>query len=121
MWYVNTPKALPSITTINRFVEDNRTAVEEGEFDFKDLPMYFEKINLAKIIWIAEDHTRVKSKIEYNSKINKVVGFVLRLENRIPIKDKFVATSAKKIKYFFNSGVKSNYAYVITVQEKDNY
>lgn len=114
--YANMPKALPSITTLNRFVADNRTAIEEGEFDFKGLSMYLEKINLERIIWIAEDATRVKSKIEYNSNTNKVVGFVLPLENGIPIKDKFVATSAKKIKYFFNSGVKSHYAYVITAQ-----
>ena len=114
--YANLPKSLPSITTLNRYLTNNREPIEEGEFDFEGLAQFLDSRNLPKIIWVAEDGTRVNSKIEYNERANKVVGFVLPLKNGVPSCDKYIASSAKKIQNFFETSARSNYAYVITAQ-----
>lgn len=114
--HANLGNSLPSISTLNRFLATNRQSLEEGEIDFEGLLGYLTKINLPKIVWIAEDATRVTSKIEYNSKSNKVVGFTLPLKNGVPVTDKYIASSAEKTEEFFKSCVKSHYAYVITAQ-----
>lgn len=57
--------------------------------------------NASKVIWIAEDATRITGKIEYDSRLNKVLGFVLPLKNGLPDQNKYVATSTKAIQIFF--------------------
>lgn len=107
---------MPSISTLNRFLITHRKPAEEEEIDFQGLADYLEKRKLPKIVWIAEDATRITSKIEYSANSNKVVGFVLPLEHGVSVRNKYIASSVGKIQSFFDSGVKSNYAYVITAQ-----
>lgn len=61
-------------------------------------------------IWVIEDATRVTGKIEYDEFSNKLVGFVLPLENGYPQINTYLAIDS------FTSGVKANYAYVIMAQ-----
>lgn len=114
--HANLRNALPSISTINRFIEKSRTKTEEADFDFDGLLQFLEERNLPKIVCISEDGTRITGKIEYDSKSNKVVGFVLPLNNGLPQRDTFVATSEVAIRSFFENYQKSNYAYVILAQ-----
>jgi len=71
---------LPSISTLNRYLYNKRRYIEEGEIDFNGLVQHLKERNASKIIWIAEDATRITGKIEYNSRSNKVLGFVLPLK-----------------------------------------
>nr|CAI5842637.1 unnamed protein product [Callosobruchus analis] len=91
--HANLSHALPSITTLNRFLTSTKNPIQEGEVDFQGLAEYLDKRNLPKFIWITEDATRVNSKVEYDINSNKVMGFS-----------------------FFKINSKSNYAYVITAQ-----
>lgn len=70
----------------------------------------------SKFIWIAEDATRITGKIEYDSRSNKVLGFVLPLKNGLPDQNKYIATSAEAIQNIFKIGNKATYAYVIMAQ-----
>jgi len=80
--------------------------------DFKQV-QYLKERNASKVIWIAEDATRITGKIEYDSRSNKVFGFVLPFKNGLPDQKKYVATSAEAIQNFFEIGTKATYAYVI--------
>ncbi|XP_044760486.1 uncharacterized protein LOC123317922 [Coccinella septempunctata] len=75
-----------------------------------------EQRNLPKVLWISEDATRVTSKIEYDPRTNKLVGFTMPLVDGIPARDTFLATSAKAIQDHFENAIRSNYAYVIMAQ-----
>ncbi|KAK4873812.1 hypothetical protein RN001_013172 [Aquatica leii] len=72
--------------------------------------------NLPKVLWISEDATRVSSKVKYDSKTNKLIGFTMPLVNGMPVTDSFLATSAKRIQDYFQNGIRSNYAYVVMAQ-----
>jgi len=63
---------------------NKRRYIEESEIDFNDLVHHLKKRNASKIIWIAENATRITGKIEYDSWSNKVLGFVLSLKNGLP-------------------------------------
>lgn len=107
---------LPSISCLNKFVKKTSRKIEEGVFDYDGLKEFLEERNLPKVIWISEDATRVTGKIEYDVKTNKLIGFVLPIVNGLPVTNTFLATSAKAICDYFESSVKSNYAYVIMAQ-----
>lgn len=114
--YANLTNCLPSITTINRFLSETRIRIREGEFDFEGLASFLDKKRLPRVIWVSEDATRINGKIEYDSKSNEIVGFVLPLKNGVPVRQTFVATTADKIKECFQNNTKSSYAYVIVAQ-----
>jgi len=64
--------------------------------------------------------TRITGKIEYDTKSNKVIGFVLLFENGCPLYNSFPETSAKTIAEYFQTGIRANYAYVIMAQSLDD-
>lgn len=108
--------ALPSISTLFRYLDNTQNKVAEGNFRFEELRVFLIKRNLPPKIWVSEDATRITGKIEYDHKFNNVIGFVLPLNNGCPQSDSYPATSAKAIVEYFNSGVRANYAYVIMAQ-----
>lgn len=112
----NLKNCLPSISTLNRFVDNKQKRLEEGSFDFEGLRDFLEMKNLPKVIWISEDGTRVNGRIEYDSICNKIVGFVLPLAKGLPQSNRFIASSSSVIQEYFQEGVKSSYAYVIVAQ-----
>jgi len=91
---------LPSISTLNRYLYNKRQYIEEREIDVNGLVQHLKERNASKIIWIAEDATRITGKIEYDSRSNKVLGFVLPLKNGLPDQNKYVATSAEEYTKF---------------------
>ncbi|KAF0688873.1 Uncharacterized protein FWK35_00037959, partial [Aphis craccivora] len=116
----NMNDALPSISTLFRFLDNTQNNVTEGCFRFEELRVFLIKRNLPPKIWISEDATSITGKIEYDAKSNKVIGFVLPLENGCPLYDSFPATSAKRITEYFHTGIRANYAYVIMAQSLDD-
>jgi len=102
---------LPSISILNRYLYNKRRYIEEGEIDFNGLMQHLKERNASKIIWIAEDVTRITEKIKYDSRLNKVLGLVLPLKNGLLNQNKYVATSAEAIQNFFKTGNKVAYAY----------
>ncbi|KAL0100589.1 hypothetical protein PUN28_019732 [Cardiocondyla obscurior] len=100
----NLPNALPSISTLNRYSYNRRKYTEEGKMDFEGLVQHLKERNASKVIWIAEDATRITGKIEYDSRSNKILGFVLPLKNGLPDKKKYIATSAEAIQNCFKIG-----------------
>lgn len=119
--YCNMKNVLPSITTIFRHIDQTQDKIIEGNFRFKELRIFLVKRNLPLQIWISEDATRITGKIEYDEYTNKLVGFVLPLENRCPQTDTYyIATSAKAMINYYNTSTKANYAYVIMAQSIDD-
>lgn len=115
--YSNLPKILPSLSTLSRFITKHGRKIQEGIFDFDGLNKFLEERHVPKIVWIAEDATRITSKIEYDSVNNKVMGFSLPLtKDGVPKTDAFIAESAENIRQYFIEHQKANYAYTIMAQ-----
>lgn len=121
--HANLSSVLPSLTTLFRFRNQlgnqlqDRT--EEGLFNFKGLNNFLEQRNLPKFLWISEDGTRITGKVEYDPITNKILGFVLPLEDGVPNNNAYIATSAETIKSYFQTGERANYAYCIMAQPLD--
>ncbi|KAE8739183.1 hypothetical protein FOCC_FOCC015324 [Frankliniella occidentalis] len=93
---------------------DNTIFIKEGEFRFQALKKFLNRRNLPLKIWLSEDGTHVTGRIQYCSKTNQIVGFVLPLDNNgLPIIDSFPATSAEAIKSYFDSNETSHVVYCI--------
>lgn len=91
--------------------------IREGEFCFAELKTYLQERSLPMAVWISEDGTRITGRIQYNSRFNQVVGFVLPFDNNgLPIVGTFAATSSGKIREYFQNGRIANYVYVIMAQ-----
>ncbi|XP_031354871.1 uncharacterized protein LOC116179261 [Photinus pyralis] len=112
----NLKNALPAISTLNRYVDQNKNKIQEGEFDYDGLKLFLENRKLPKYVWISEDATRITGKIEYDSTTNKVIGFVMPLKDGFPQMESYVALSAQAIEGYFQNNKKSEYAYVIMAQ-----
>lgn len=97
----NLKNALPSISALSRFWHDTAPPLEEGEIDFVGLVKHCDDRNIPKIVWLAEDATRITGKIEYDPRTNKVIGFVLPLKDGLPDKNSFLATCAKAMESYF--------------------
>ena len=76
----NMPKALASLSTVQREAAKQFNPLSEGEFVFDQLSVHLESCNAPKIVSILEDAIRVIPRIEYDPNSNKVVGFVLPLD-----------------------------------------
>jgi len=92
--HIKMKHALPSISTLFRFLDNTQSKVVEGDFRFEELKLFSIKKNLLFKIWISEDATRITGKIEYDCKSNKIIGFVLPLKNGCPQYNSFSTTSA---------------------------
>lgn len=80
---INLPGAFPSITKLESYNNDYCTKIEEGEFRFKELIDYSNKINCS-YVYASEDCTGIISKVNYDVENNLFVGFCPRLINGLP-------------------------------------
>ena len=88
-------EALLSLSTVKHIVHNDYRSIGEGEFRFDSLLNYLVGTGVSKvIISIGEDATRVISRVEYDSKTNRCVGFVLPIgSDGLPLNDEFLALS----------------------------
>lgn len=86
----------------------------EGEFKFDKLSARLDAHKSSQIISISEDATRIICRIEYDANGDKLVGFVLPVdENFLPITDSFHATSFEEIEHMF---MNAKFAYIYMAQ-----
>lgn len=99
----------PSVSSISRYLQEKGPKIIEGNLRCKELLEYLEKRNLPLQVWLSEDATRVTGRIQYDSKSNQLVGFVLPLDsNGMPIQMSFMARSAKEIEDHFKKESTAN-------------
>ncbi|KAF5281748.1 hypothetical protein FQR65_LT14543 [Abscondita terminalis] len=86
----NLKNLLPSISTIQRSMKTNKF-YNEGVFYFDKLKEFLIKRELPLAVWISEDGTKIIGRIQYCPVTNKIVGFVLPLdENGFPRTESFL-------------------------------
>ncbi|KAK4878205.1 hypothetical protein RN001_010711 [Aquatica leii] len=115
--YSNLSSALPSITTLNRLIDEGSKIVE-GVPRFLELKNYLIKKNYKLQVFIGEDQTAIIRRIYYDPKINEMVGFVLPVSEKtaFPITKKFSVCSLADIKNAFDNEEMSKNAYVYMPQ-----
>ena len=75
------PEALPSLRSVQRIICSNYKTFPEGYFKYDDLASHIKEHKASTALSIGEDATRVISRVDYDSKMDKCVGFVLPLDD----------------------------------------
>ena len=97
-------QALPSLRTVQRNIHAQYRTLHEVVFRFNELLAHIRDHNAPKIVSTGEDATRVIGRVDYDSKTNLCVGFVLPLDvNDQPIVDAYLTTSFTALEAMFNS------------------
>ncbi|KAF5287678.1 hypothetical protein FQA39_LY15778 [Lamprigera yunnana] len=109
--HANLNGVLPSITALYRFTENHGFKITEGEINFRGLNNFLNERGLPRTVWMSEDATRITGKIQYDSATNKVMGFVLPLNDGIPDNNSYIAKLAKHIQSFFDNCTKADYGW----------
>ncbi|XP_043289665.1 uncharacterized protein [Venturia canescens] len=113
--YANLP--IPSLSTISRVIGNSGCDIKEGVCRAKELKEFLVGRNLPLIVWVSEDATRITGRIQYDTRSNQLVGFVLPLNQKgMPVCGTYPATSASKIVENFEKGTIASLAYVIIAQ-----
>lgn len=98
--------ALPSIiSTIDRYISKTDGFVAEGILRSNELLNYLESRNLPLVVSLSEDATRISGRVQYDSKSNEIIGFVLPLDNKtgMPIPHSYPASNVQEIYRLFSN------------------
>lgn len=107
---------LPSLPTIRRELGIIKP-VTEGELRIKELKEFLVKNNLPLDVYLSEDATRCISQVEYDSRQDKFVGFVLGVdENGMPKVDSYKNIRPDVLRTSLMNDPKSNYLYTMVAQ-----
>lgn len=115
--YSNFSNSLPSISTLKRTLLDS-SRILEGEIQMNALREYLDKRKYPLRVFVSEDQTAILKRIKYDSKTNKMIGFVIPIsqENGFPIHGKFQVNSLQDIRNAFAENKLSMNAYVFMAQ-----
>ncbi|KAK4879124.1 hypothetical protein RN001_007270 [Aquatica leii] len=115
--YRNMTSSLPSLSTIHRTLDEGGR-VEEGAIRMSQLKQFLVQQNLPLKIFVCEDQTAVIQTIQYEPKINEMVGFVspLNPETGFPERGRFIVNTLTDIERAFNEENVSKNAYVFMGQ-----
>lgn len=97
--------------------------MHEGVLRIQSLLDYLKQRNLPKVVALSEDGTRISGAVEYHSKSNEILGFVLPIdtETGMPIAHSFPAKNLNEIcGYFTNDTPVSNSVNVVMAQPMAN-
>lgn len=111
--------ALPSISTTNRYINETDGYIREGVLRSHELLSYLGSRNLPFVVSISEDATRISGRVQYDSKSNEIIGFVLPIDQKtgMPIPHSYPARNANEIFQHFNRGTPiANFVNVIMAQ-----
>lgn len=113
--------ALPSFPSVNRYIQSSKSWIIEGILRCDELKIYLEERGITEpfAVSLSEDATRTMGKVQYDSKTNQLVGFVLPTSgvNGMPIPFSYRARSAKEIlDHFAGTNVISTFLNVIMAQ-----
>jgi hypothetical protein len=80
------------------FIHSNYAHIDEGQFLLDALVAHLQKYNAPSVVAIAEDATRIISRVEYDGTTNHCVGFVLPTnENGLPLETNPVSMAIKEM------------------------
>lgn len=119
----NLSHSLPSLPSTNRYVRSSGCNITEGILRNEELSLYLAERSLARYVCISEDATRITGRVQYDSKSNQIVGFVLPLNNQngMPIPFAFPARDAEEIlRHFSSNNTESSFLNVIMAQPMGN-
>ncbi|KAK4878968.1 hypothetical protein RN001_007114 [Aquatica leii] len=115
--YRKITSSLPSLSTIHRTLDEGER-VEEGAIRMSQLKQFLIQRKLPLKIFVSEDQTAVIQTIQYEPKINEMVGFVCPLnpETGFPERRGFVVNTLTDIERAFIEENVSKNAYVFMGQ-----
>lgn len=111
--------SLPSLSSTNRYISSSGCHITEGILRCEELAIYLSERSLDPVVCISEDATRITNRVQYDSKSNQLIGFVLPLKNGngMPIPFQFPARHADEIlSHFSHDHPVSSYINVIMAQ-----
>lgn len=105
--------ALPSPSSVNRYIRKSDCHIIEGILRPQELLIYLKDRKLPLVVALSEDGTKIVGRVQYDSKTNQVVGLVLPINNQngLPIPFTFKARNASEIAEHF-AGNNENAVYV---------
>lgn len=119
----NLPRALPSLVSTNRYIRNSGCDITLGILRTHELRNYIDERSLDPVVCLSEDGTRIIGRIQYDSKSNQLIGFVLPLNEStgMPIPFTYPATSLEEIfKHFSNDNPIATNMNVIMAQPVGN-
>ena len=79
--------------------------------------MHLKAFNCPKVVSVAEDATRVIKKVQYDVETDRLIGFVLRCDEKgLPLTDSFLATTFESMCKHFSEESVASYAFVYMAQ-----
>lgn len=118
----NLELAMPSMSSLNKFIQRTNKLVE-GVLRAEDLLSYLKERNLPLFVSISEDGTRINGRVQYDPRLNQLVGFVLPTNNDtgMPVPLSYHArNTAEIVKHFCNDTNVANSVNTIMVQPIGN-
>lgn len=115
----NLESALPSLPSTNRYIRASHIHITEGVLRNSELLSYLNERKLPLVVSLSEDATRIVGTVQYDSRTNQLIGFVLPInkKNGMPIPFSYSARNADEIyKHFSNENSVSSYLNVIMAQ-----
>lgn len=99
----NATHSIPNLSSIDRYIGRSKSNAEEGVLRTDELAKYLQDLNLPRIVLLSEDATRIVNRIQYDKGTNKLVGFVLPIQdsNGMPFTGRNDASSAAAIERCF--------------------
>lgn len=91
--------ALPSLVSVNRYINASGCFMNEGILRTEELRLYLSERLLQPVVVLSEDATRITGRVQYDKRSNQLIGFVLPLNNAtgLPIPFKYPARNAEEI------------------------
>lgn len=114
--HANLELAIPSLSTINRYVHKANKCMIECHLRCIELLKYLTDRNLPLIVSLSEDATRIEPRIQYDSKNNQLLGFVAPINTKtgMPIPFRFPARNYTEIlKHFSKSNNEANFVNIV--------
>lgn len=102
----------PSISTTNAYVHRSDHAVIEGQLRANELLVYLKERDMPMVVALSEDATSVQNRIQFDSKTNQLIGFVLPTDesNGMPIPFVYKARTATEILEHFAKDIPISYS-----------
>lgn len=95
---INLPCALPSLPSVNRYINKSNCRVIECVLRCNELLEYLKERGLEKVVHLSEDATRIVGRVQYDSYTNQIAGFVSPLNCvGLPIPFAFPARNAREM------------------------
>lgn len=111
--------ALPTLQSVNRYIRRTNCHIVEGVLRCEELRLYLEERDLPLVVSLSEDATRIEGRIQYDSKTNQLIGFVLPINEQtgMPIPHSYKARDASEIfKHFASNSEQAHFVNVIMAQ-----